>query len=376
MAVQDKYHFAANLAVTFDNRFKDAQGRNAQGMYQPTCTMCGDCIAGCNVGAKNTIQMNYLPLAKRHGAEIYTQVECRHVEKCEGYYRLHMVWHKQHGGSIRSIPFTTTARVVVLAGGSLGSTGILLRSQQYGLSVSNHLGNRWTGNGDALGFVIKTREQVNSAGYGAYPTHKPPVGPSIQAITRVNGHGPIEDRILVQDGGMPRAYANVVGTLMRDVPLDNTLVMFGVGHDGARGRIGLRNGEPVVHWPGIKNSRYRRSVQNKFELIARGMGGQYKYLKAFGSNLITVHPLGGCGMSDDPCQGVVNDRGQVFDGRHGGTVDSSTGEALVHSGLYVSDGSVIPGSLGANPFLTISAVAERTAASIAMNPSFADLFAS
>ena len=79
-------------------------------------------------------------------------------------------------------------------------------------------------------------------------------------------------------------------------------------------------------------------------------------------------------MSDDPLYGVVNDRGQVYDATHNGSVDASTGEARVHSGLYVADGSVIPGSLGSNPMFTISAVSERIAASIAMDVHHQDLF--
>ncbi len=58
---------------------------------------------------------------------------------------------------------------------------------------------------------------------------------------------------------------------------------------------------------------------------------------------VTVHNLGGCRMADDPSRGVTGPDGQV----HG------------HPGLYVLDGAVLPGATGANPSMTIAAVAER-----------------
>ena len=60
---------------------------------------------------------------------------------------------------------------------------------------------------------------------------------------------------------------------------------------------------------------------------------------------ITVHPLGGCAMGSTASEGVVDEWGRV----HG------------HPRLHVADGSVMPGPVGANPSLTIAALADRFA---------------
>jgi len=57
---------------------------------------------------------------------------------------------------------------------------------------------------------------------------------------------------------------------------------------------------------------------------------------------ITAHILGGARMAETPAQGVVGPDCRVFG----------------HPGLWVVDGAVIPTNLGANPSLTITAVAE------------------
>ena len=55
---------------------RDLRGRlQCRRVWQAACTDCGDCVSGCNYGAKNTVLMNYLPDAAKFGAAIYTGAE-------------------------------------------------------------------------------------------------------------------------------------------------------------------------------------------------------------------------------------------------------------------------------------------------------------
>lgn len=65
----DKMLYKLPLYVTFEDK-----RANHVGVPQPKCTACGNCCGGCNVGAKNTLNMNYLPDAKAHGADLFTEV--------------------------------------------------------------------------------------------------------------------------------------------------------------------------------------------------------------------------------------------------------------------------------------------------------------
>ncbi len=131
------------LAVNF------TKGPNPQGVHQEACTGCGDCVTGCNVSAKNTLYMNYLPLAQKGGAEIFTQVKVESIEKTADGWLVHGRWQETNS---KSKKFSLAAGNVILAAGSINSTEILLRSAELRkLSVSPALGTRFGGNGDFFG---------------------------------------------------------------------------------------------------------------------------------------------------------------------------------------------------------------------------------
>ena len=365
----------SNISVMYDHRHLDQRMRNPQGMIQRPCTLCGDCINGCNIGAKNSLQYNYLPVAKHNGTEMYTQVEVTSIEKMSGYYRVHMVYIDDQYEKVTRHPVSINTKMVVLGAGSPASAGILLDSQNSQFQFSGALGTGWSGNGDTIGFAVGLEGGNNIAGYGAYDSQRPGVGPTVQTSVYMNQHEQLLRRVLIQDAAIPSGIVNLFTALMRDGDLDNSMAMLGMGHDEGIGKLVKKNGRWQISWPGLKTSDYRKMAFAEFDKLAQAHGGRYKRLKAFGNNLVTVHPLGACGMSDHPGYGSVNHLGQVYDGTGGGYMDANTGGPAVHHGLYVSDGSVVPTALGVNPYMTIGALAIRTAEHIVNNPNHADLFA-
>jgi cholesterol oxidase len=372
------------INVTFSD------GVNHVGVHQQACRLCGDCVSGCNYRAKNTTLMNYLPDAVNHGAEIYTQARVKHVERRAGRWLVH--YELVDAGRERfpdaPNPFVS-ADVVVLGAGALGSTEILLRSEKRGLPLSETLGSRFTGNGDVLAFAYNIDQPVNGVGFGDHNVGElPPVGPCIAGIIDLREQQPLDHGMVIEEGVIPGAVSVALPHVLpfvaahlgqggeggveefyeerkrelesmlrgsRSGAIGNTLTFLVMTHDDSGGRIVLGDGDRArVVWPGVGKQPIFQRVHETLRKASAAAGGTYLrnpvWSQAFGQDLVTVHPLGGCPMAESAEQGVVNDRGQVFAGSSG---------AAVHEGLYVCDGAIVPRSLGVNPLFTISALAER-----------------
>jgi cholesterol oxidase len=322
------------------------------------------------VGAKHSLDMNYLPLAWTGGAQLFTQTEVQRIEKTGDHYRLHCVLRS--GWLFGQEAAALTARTVIVAAGTLGSNELLLRSRDVGgLAVSDRLGKNFSGNGNHIWFVdyqfSKATVTTNSAGVGvARGTPAAPVGPTIQGIVDFRrGDRPLQRRVVFEDVAQASALARGVASLQL-ADLNRSITLLACGHDTADGEISLEGDEATVRWPAYANQACGEEMARLIAQYAAAYGG---FGRSFGiGGPMTAHPLGGCRMGATVAEGVVNHRGQVFD--PGARRDSRA----VQPGLYVADASIVPTALGNNPLLTISALAERIAELIVTDPANAALF--
>ena len=369
------------INVTFDAM----DGGNLAGVVQPPCTLCGDCCSGCNVGAKNTVAMNYLPDAVNHGARLFTEALVSHVTLSGGRWQVHYRENGEQGGAKTAPSLFVTGGIVVLGAGTLGSTEILLRSREAGLALSDRLGENFSGNGDVLAFGYNNDRPINGIGIG-HPPRKglPPVGPVIAGLIDLRGGKRLEDGLVIQEGALPSPLAPLLPSLLAGGSLlgsdtdegdedqergrslesltrgayrgaaHNTQTFLVMAQDGGGGQMKLEKDRLRIHWPGVGKRPVFRMISDTLKKATEATGGTFidnpLWAKWLGRNLVSVHPLGGCGMGEEAASGVIDHKCRVFAGSEG---------TAVHEGLYVCDGSVMPRGLGVNPSLTISALTER-----------------
>lgn len=361
-------------------------GVNAFGVQQGACVRCGDCCSGCNAGAKNTLAMNYLPMARKAGAEIFTGMEVNKIEKNAEGYLVSFTYHgkehfKKHG--------TIQTKLLILSAGSQGSTEILLRSQhESALSLSSRLGSRLSANGDVLSFSYNGDHRTDVIDYGnsRHPRKDQSFrsGQALASACKYRGSAnDLNDHFLLLGGPVPSAFAGVLAKALATLgapksllspaqgvraaldlaaiyppdagALNHTFLMLACGHDSSGGTYVYNgDGRPKAVWPHVTEEESFKKIRAVMKDVNDQLGGVFidnPRSQLFGGHrLQATHPLGGCPMGNTPDQGVVNHLGQVFDA-----------DGSVHEGLYVADASIIPRSLGATPLMTISALSERIA---------------
>ena len=123
------------------------------------------------------------------------------------------------------------------------------------------------------------------------------------------------------------------------------LPMLTMGQDVTGGRFRLDGDGLALDWdPRDSSKAYFASAVRLADRFAHHLGGHLgppMYTRRAPG--LTAHPLGGCPMGLDARSGVVDSRGEVFGYR----------------GLFVADGSIMPGPVGPNPSFTIAAMAGR-----------------
>jgi cholesterol oxidase len=214
----------APIAVNFQDQL------NPFGVAQPACNNCGDCTSGCNVGAKNTTLMNYLPDACRHGAQVFTGAHVTHLEREGTRWRVHFEAVSLRANDAASIPppaagGSVLADIVMLGAGALGSTEILLRSKARGLPLSDRVGRSFSGNGDVLAMGYDSHWRTDDVdapesspplpiyGIGAgsntlQPQQMP--GPCITGVIDLRREKNPRDGLVIEEGVIPGAIASLM----------------------------------------------------------------------------------------------------------------------------------------------------------------------
>ncbi len=353
-----------NIAVDFSA--PGEKHRNKFGVEQSGCTYCGECDIGCNVLAKNTLDLNYLALAERHGADVAPLCEVVRIERDGAGYQ---VTFKNHaaGGAETAI----AARTVFLCAGAVNSTELLLRCRdEFGTlpALNARLGERYSGNGDFLAFAFDT----------AIP-FVPSNGPTITTgIVYDSGAGADRVWFIFEEGGYPKEIAGLLqmlnpkeGWLAGVIDLssdaltaairtaargqvgsgapshDDTAVFLAMGRDRANGVLALDRLTRTlkVSWDVASNLPLYRAEEQFSTGVANARGGADAFNPLWQRlhRPVSGHNLGGCVMADDEGHGVTGAGGEVFG----------------YPGLYVLDGGALPAATGVNPSHTIAAVAER-----------------
>ncbi|MFF5626677.1 FAD-dependent oxidoreductase [Microbacterium sp. NPDC012755] len=345
---------------------------DGEGPERTGCTLCGNCMVGCRVGAKNTLMKNYLALAERRGVAIESLRTVIDVAELPGGG--FAVTTQRSGAWLRRGRRTVTARQVVLAAGTWGTQQLLHRMKESGSlpRISDAVGRLTRTNSEALDGAIATKvpESLELARGVAITTsfhvddrtHVENVryGPGSNLM------GALATALVPGDRRLGARLTNLAAQVLR-----SPVRQFRLGNLrrwSERGIIALvmqtadnsltlslrrRFGRLVMtseQGHGEPNPSYLPQAHAAAAAIAARVerdGGEPaeargSWPEVFGVPL-TAHFLGGAVISSSPEEGVIDAYHRVWG----------------HPGLHVVDGSAVPANPGVNPSLTITALAER-----------------
>lgn len=330
------------------------------------CTQCGACMTGCNVGAKNTLDRNYLYLAEKRGCVIQAETEVVRVVPLDRGYRVET---KESFGSGQG---SVTADNVIFSGGVMGTVPLLLAMKDDALpKLSPALGRMVRTNSEALFAVVApdTGEDFTRGvaitsilhtdehshvepvrygrGSGFFRTMLLPHGPGSNLLSRGVRAAKrfMEEPVRWTRALTVRDISRRSLVLLYMQTLDGTLQL----RLGRKARTGFRQAL-VTELDGEAPKAFIPEATEIAESFAKKVRGVVSGL--FTETLLgvpsTAHILGGCTMGETAESGVIDSDHRVFG----------------YDGLYVIDGSAMSANPGVNPSLTITAMAERAMSKI------------
>lgn len=342
------------------------------------CTNCNWMMAGCRFDAKRSLLFNYLPAALSHGAQIRPLHEVQRISRTDTGYRVHYNLVDEEDYRIHTGGGEIDAAIVVLAAGAGATPVILQRSAEQLGPMPDAVGRYFSGNGERLNTAVINEKRVRevlglSRGDGlVYEANQIGKGPVVANWDRLDGSLPEYSRFSLEQLYFPPG----LGTILAQAADATGPTWFGVDKKEmlARWKSWLiifqmteDDNEGVFGPPPPTGNAYRISQQmlgrgplrydptpNTLRGWAEADAEVKNILERDGLAKVTpwtndvvgaytVHPLASCRIGDDPKTSALDDRHELRG----------------HPGIFVTDGSAVPGALTVNPALTISALAER-----------------
>jgi cholesterol oxidase len=326
------------------------------------CIRCGGCMTGCRYGAKNSLDQNYLYLARQRGLTLRADTKVTHVAPgAGGTFQI----RARVGRSLfryREVEYV--ARNVVFSAGALGTNALLLKLKADATALpalSDRVGAGVRTNSESLIMVATPGCRDDHAqGIAINSLLQTDERSHLEMVRYGRGSGFFRVLNLPHVGG-EAGFLQVFKILwaLLSHPLRSVRVFFLRNWASAtmillymRSTEGtlrfVRNRLGVMTTRLEKGERPRANIPEASELafeIAERVGGvaMSSVTEPVFDIPTTAHILGGCCMGDSPATGVIDHRHRVFG----------------YDGLYVVDGSAISANPGVNPSLTITALAER-----------------
>ncbi|MFV2104037.1 GMC family oxidoreductase N-terminal domain-containing protein [Micromonospora sp. LOL_024] len=346
---------------------------------KPRCTNCNWMMAGCRFDAKRSLLLNYLPAALAHGARIRPLHEVQRLTRTPtGGYQVHYDVVDDVDYRLTRGSGVIEAKIVVLAAGA-GATPVILQRSAAALgTMPPAVGRYFSGNGERLNTAVVDEERARDLlgldrGDGtAYEAYQIGRGPCVATWDRLDGSLPEYSRFSLEQLYFPPG----LGTVLAQVPgatgptwfgrekkamlrrWRSWLTVFTMSEDDNEGVFGAPpqrgNAERIAqqmlgrgalrYEPTVNTLRgWAESDTEVRDILERDGLARVSPWTNDQVGAYTVHPLSSCRIGDDPATSALDDRHELRD----------------HPGIFVTDGSAVPGALTVNPALTIAALAER-----------------
>ncbi|MFJ5305891.1 GMC oxidoreductase [Streptomyces sp. NPDC088350] len=284
-------------------------------------------IYGNNYG-KKSLDKTYLASALGTGkVTIHTMEKVKAVTRAsDGSYVLTADRIDDTGTVVETKQYSCT--YLFLGGGSLGTTELLVRARDTGTlpALNSSVGAGWGPNGNTM--LGRANHIWDTTG----------ANQSTMPVMGIDDWANTDNPVFAEIAPLPIGFETWV-SLYLAITKNPQRASF--TYDSASGTVKLG-------WTAAQSAVSVAMAKKLFDRINAANATIYRY-DLFGSpskvfaDDFCYHPLGGCVL---------------------GSATDNYGRVKGYSKLYITDGSLVPGNIGVNPFVTITALAERTMARV------------